>query len=123
MQSYLKMPTVVLSGHNNDRVTGTYLVIISNNKGLLPAAELIVMMMVNYLLCATLPALLVIIAGVPLIPGEGGVVSSPDTVSQSKPSSSAPPPTEADMTYFNDDYDYEEDVIDEGTHKHQCHQT
>ena len=82
-------------------------------KVLLPTAELMVTMMVNYLLCATLLSLLQLIAGVPIIPGEGGVVTSPpDSVSQS--SSSVPPPTEADLTYNNDDYDYEEDIIDEG---------
>ena len=85
-------------------------------KVLLPTAELMVTMMVNYLLCATLLSLLQLIAGVPIIPGEGGVVTSPpDSVSQqSKPSSSVPPPAEADLTYNNDDYDYEEDIIDEG---------
>ena len=82
-------------------------------KVLLPTEELMVMMMVNYLLCATLLSLLQLIAGVPIIPGEGGgVTSPPDSVSQS--SSSVLPPTEADLTYNNDDYDYEEDIIDEG---------
>ena len=75
-------------------------------------------MAVNYhRLCITLSALLVIIAGVPLVPGDGGRggegVSSEVVTRQP----STAPPAESEVTDYSEDSEYE-DVVDEGIRHH-----
>lgn len=67
-------------------------------------------MAVSYRLCAALLSLLVLISGVPLIQGED---RAPDTATPPPPSS-APSAAEADMSYYTNDYDYEEDIVEDG---------
>ena len=57
---------------------------------------------------------LLLIAGAPLIPGEGSI--SPDSLPQSQPSSSLSPPVETDLA-SEDDYELDEDTDDEGTNE------
>ena len=65
----------------------------------------------SYRLCAALLSLLVLITGVPLIRGEDRVS---DTATPPPSSQSAPSAVEADMNYYTNDYDYEEDIVEDG---------
>ena len=80
------------------------------------------MMAMSYRLCAALLSLLVLITGVPLIQGEDG---ASDTATPPPSSQSAPSAAEADMSYYTNDYDYEEDIVEDGmkiSHIHNASQ-